>query len=133
LSDAADDTGAKRPRGGCPHCGAKLPVGFTDLLPRKGRGGTVRYQCEACGGWARLGSTPQIMAVLGFVLGLAGGAVAAATVASDSQQSTVIVLALAVAGALLLSFVAGHAFLRFDPDGDPPSRFAWKRDKRRRK
>jgi hypothetical protein len=130
LSDEAE---TKRARGGCPHCGAKLEVGFTDFLPRKSRGGPVRYQCEACGGGARLASTPQIMAVLGFVLGLAGGAIAAATLATDSQQSTVIVLALAVAGALLLAFAAGHAFLRFEPDGDPPKPAAWKRERRKRR
>ena len=66
------------------------------------------------------------MAGLGFVLGLAGGAIAGARVAATnySELSMLFVLGLAVAGAFLLSFLVGTAFLRFDPDGDPPSRAA---------
>jgi hypothetical protein len=120
-----------RPRNGCPWCGAALKVGFGDFLPTKGRGGPVRYTCAKCRGTARLASSSQVLAVLGFVVGLAGGAIAAARFAADSEQSMVIVLVLAVAGALLLSFIAGYTFLRFDPEAEPPGVVARReRDKR---
>jgi hypothetical protein len=118
----AEDAPGKR--GACPYCGERVSIGFGDFLPTKRRNGPVRIQCAACHGWGRLASSSQIIAVVGFVLGLAGGAIAAARVAGDSEQSMIIVLALSVSGAFLLSFVAGYAFLRLEPDGEPPSRAA---------
>jgi hypothetical protein len=128
-----DDPAAKRSRNACPYCGEPLKVGFGDFLPTKGRSGPVRLTCSACRGTARLATSAQIMAVVGFVVGLLGGAIAGARVGATtaSDQSTLIVLALAAACAFLLSFVMGWAFLRLDPDGDPPSVVA-KRERAKR-
>ena len=72
------------------------------------------------------------MAVVGLIVGLLGGAIAGARVgATESQQATLLVLALAGAGAFLLSFVSGYAFLRLDADGEPPSVVA-KRERAKR-
>jgi hypothetical protein len=111
----------RRPKNACPHCGAPLDVGFADFLPTKGRSGPVRLTCGACRGTARLATSSQLMAVVGLVVGLLGGAVAGARF-GDSDQSTVIVLLLAAAGAFLLSFASGYAFLRLEPEGGPPPR-----------
>ena len=121
----------KRRRNACPHCGGAIDVGFTDLLPTKGRSGPVRFTCRACGGTSRLASSVQIMSVVGLVVGLLGGAIAGARVGGD-EQSTVIVLALAAAGAFLLAFALGYAVLRLEPEGARPSRVARERAKRRR-
>ena len=137
MTDAG--SGEKRPRNGCPYCGEPLKVGFGDFLPTKGRSGPVRLTCPACRGTARLASSSQIAAVVGLIVGLLAGAIAGARVGAttESEQSTLLVLALAGASAFLLSFVSGYAFLRLDPEGEPPSAVARreraKRARRRKK
>ena len=128
MSDAATATPAR----GCPHCGAPLSVGFIDFLPSRWRKGPVRFQCDECLGWSRLAPAAQIAAVVALIVALAGGAIVTAR-AADSDQAVVIVLALSLAGALLLSYVAGYAFLRFQPDGERPSATARRLEKRRRR
>ncbi len=128
----------KRPRNGCPYCGEPLKIGFGDFLPTKGRSGPVRLTCPECRGKSRLASSSQIAAVVGLIVGLLGGAIAGARVgATESQQATLLVLALAGAFAFLLSFVSGYAFLRLEPEGEPPAagakRERAKRSRRRKK
>jgi len=129
TTDASADP---RPRRGCPYCGERMSVGFGDLLPTKRRVGPVRLQCSSCRGWARVASSSQVVAVIGFVLGLAAGAIVGARASIDSEQQTIIVLALSVAGAFLFSYVAGYGFLRLTPDGEPPTRVT-QRDRQRGK
>jgi hypothetical protein len=126
TTDASADQSARR---GCPYCGERMSVGFGDLLPTKRREGPARVQCSSCRGWARVASSSQVVAVIGLVLGLAGGAILGARASIDSDQSTIIVLALSVAGGFLFSYVAGYALLRLTPDGEPPSRVT-QRDRR---
>jgi hypothetical protein len=123
----------KRPRNGCPYCGEPLKIGFGDFLPTKGRSGPVRLRCSECRGTSRLATSSQIAAVVGLIVGLLAGAIAGARVGAiaESEQSTLIVLALAGACAFLLSFVSGYAFLRLEPEGEPPSRAA-KRERAKR-
>jgi hypothetical protein len=118
----SDETAEKRPRRTCPHCGARLLAGFGDLLPTRGRAGPARVTCSACRGKARVASSTQVLGVLGFVVGLlAGAALGAHFAAAQAEQSTLYVLGGAIAGGFLLSFVAGYAFLTFEPDGEPPA------------
>ena len=118
----SDETSEKRPRRTCPLGGPRLLAGFGDLLPTRGRGGPARVTCSACRGKARVASSTQVMGVLGFVVGLlVGAAIAAHLAAAQVEQSTLYVLGGAIAGGFLLSFVAGYAFLTFEPDGDPPA------------
>jgi hypothetical protein len=117
------DEKEKPARRACPFCGERLTVGFGDFLPTRGRRGPVLVTCTSCRGQARLASSAQIMGVVGFVLGLLGGAVVGARLAAgQSEQMTLIVLGLAIAGGFFLSFTLGYAFLRFDPETEPPAK-----------
>jgi hypothetical protein len=132
-----DGSEEKRPRNACPYCGEPLSVGFGDFLPTK-RSGPAIVKCAACKGTARVATSAQLAGVAGLILGLLGGAIASARLITEqSQQSTLLALGAAVAGAFLLSYTLGYTFLRFEPYGEPPSRAAVrdraKRGRRRRK
>jgi hypothetical protein len=121
MTDASSES-PKPARRTCPYCGERLTVGFGDFLPTRGRGGPVRVTCSSCRGIARLAASSQIMGVVGFMLGLLGGAVVGARfAAAQSDQTTLLVLAIAIAGGFFLSFTLGYAFIRFDPDVAPPA------------
>jgi hypothetical protein len=133
----SDGPQEKRARNACPYCGEPLGVGFGDFLPTK-RSGPAIVKCLACKGTARVATSAQIAGVAGLILGLLGGAIASARLITEhSQQSTLLALGGAMAGAFLLSYTLGYTFLRFEPFGEPPSRAAvrdrTKRGRRRKK